>query len=491
MAAAALAAVTVGCGTTRVTVDDPLADIRNPRLGDSRRVQAIQRAWAQGQDGSIDRVTVREELKNVAWSSSWPQKMRMEALRALASDTSERGREDTRQNVVKLMLPREPDPVATRFLAEVAVSNGWSDATPALIRSLSRRWADVPDAERPEYRAIAALNPGRSVQEVVYEVFLNPPQETGIFGFVPAEKVRADAWDLLARVDPDGTARAALILDAEAGETGPIADMRASLEQMRCLPLTGDELQWLSQLRDFSQEKNRAWWEQTAAAVGTLDRERARKLQLRHLEPIRWASVHRPEWLKATREELLSELARTVEPRRHHRRRRVDTERWRPAPERLRDWESKMSWADALTVLVVDEALRAPGVAAALLAQAEMDREDKGAEYGGLLRVDGGAGGRDAVVVLYPPRPGQRRSDREFVASSDMFAQGAHALAHYHFHAQDRRNGEYAGPSADDQAYAARSGRTCLVLTSVAEGVLNADYYQPDGVTLDLGEIRQ
>lgn len=33
-------------------------------------------------------------------------------------------------------------------------------------------------------------------------------------------------------------------------------------------------------------------------------------------------------------------------------------------------------------------------------------------------------------------------------------------------------------------------GRPCIVLTSVREGVMNADYYQRGEVVIDLGEVR-
>jgi hypothetical protein len=361
-----------------------------------------------------------------------------------------------------------------------------------MIRSLSRPWAGVPDVARPEYNGITALNPHKSVVEIVEEIFLNPPEETGVFGLVPADKVRADAWDLLARVDPDGSSRARLITSASADQPGPVADMRACMEDLRCLPLTGEELQWLIRLHDFRDEANRRWWGEAAAAVRALDQTKAPKLQLRHIEPIRWASINRPFWVQSTKEELLSDLRQRLAHRRMDRRRARDIERWRPPPERLAEWESKLSWADCLTLLVVDDALHQKLVIDTLFAQALMDREDKTAEYGGLLRVDTvGASAPPAIVVLYPPRPGTRQGDRHFVASTDMINQGSHALAHYHFHAQERRNSEYAGPSPDDLAYAARSGRTCLVFTTVSEDAMDADYYQPDGAVIDLGELNR
>jgi hypothetical protein len=485
--AAAVISALMGCaGDDRIKVDDPLDDIRNPRLAESQRVRAIDRAWSQVEAGTLDRKTVREELKTVAFTPAWPPKMRTEALAKLASDTTEEGLADTHGNV-KLMLPREADHSVTRFLCEQATVHGWADATPALIRSLSRPWNRVADTDRPEYHAITVLNPGKDVQEVVYAVFLNPPTEGGIFGMVPADRVRADAWDLLARIDPAGAGRLRLISEADAGPSGPVADIRASMQELRCFPLTGDELGWLARLHN--DPSSREWWQQTAAAVSTLDTQKAGHLQLRHLEPIRWASVNRTAWMSASREELLQQIRESLKGRQMHRRRAAEYENWRPSPEGLRDWEAKLSWADCLTILVVDQAIHQPAIIQTLIAQAEMDREDRTAEYGGLLRIDDPSG--VATVVLYPPRPGARRGDKQFIASTDMMNQGAQSLAHFHFHAQEPRNGEYAGPSADDLMYSARTGRTCLVFTTIAAGVLDADYYQPDGVVLDLGELQR
>jgi hypothetical protein len=49
--------------------------------------------------------------------------------------------------------------------------------------------------------------------------------------------------------------------------------------------------------------------------------------------------------------------------------------------------------------------------------------------------------------------------------------------------------GRLAGPSDGDILYAADSGRTCLVFTSVASDTLNVDLYTPNGAVIDLGMI--
>jgi hypothetical protein len=251
------------------------------------------------------------------------------------------------------------------------------------------------------------------------------------------------------------------------------------------LPETRDELAWLTSLRSTRTPAHQEWWTKTAAIVGTLDQSRTGKLSIRHLEPIRWSAAYHPEWLNTSRESLLSELASRLEGRKLRPRTEREPGEPRPAPQTLADWRDRLSWGDAISILVTDEALRRPEIAAALFAQAAMDKEDRTAEYGGLLRAEESTFG----IVLFPPRPGARRGDNEFVASIDMFAQGDHALAHYHFHAQDMHNSGYAGPSAGDLDYADRYGRLCLVFTWTSTDILNADLYTPEGAVIDLGEV--
>lgn len=490
-AAAGVFCLLPACATRAAAVTDPMAEIRNERLGERRRVQAIEDLWAKVEAGQMDRGSVREDLKMLAWSPAWSGSLRLAALKAVASDQTERGQEDTRQ-LVRLMLPTERDPAVTEFLSATAASRSWAETTPALVRSLSRQWPGTREADRPEYRSLTVLNPDRDVVDVAYEVFLTAERHADTRGIATAERIRGDAWELLGRLDRDGSRRAAMIVEADGRAGGPVADMQALLRDLRTLPLTGEELRWLAQLRDFRETGRRQWWTMTTSAVGGLDRARTGHIHMRHLEAIRWASQHRPELVSLSREELLSEAQRRLAGRQHHRRTPQRGEE--RIPDRLSDWQDQLSWGDLLTMLVLDEAVREPRVVESLLEQAERDRRDRSAEYGGLIRAQrgpDGIGGPTFIAVLYPPRPGDRRGDHEFVAPRDMIDQSAHALAHYHFHAQEPRNSAYAGPSPADMAYAARFGRACLVFTSVSTSALNVDYYQPDGAVIDLGTIRR
>lgn len=479
------------CGNYK-TVADPLSDLQNPKLGIQAKSRAIDQAWSMATDGKLDRTAVREDLKTIAWSRHWTPSLRVQAITALLSDTDPAGQSDTR-NMLRLMLPREPEPQIIALISDTAAARGWTEMLPALVRSLSQP-QPIPDTERREAIAINKLSPDRPLERVVYDLFLNPPDEGGAFGLVPAERIRMDAWNLLSRLDRDGSLRLKLLAD-EPDTPGPASDTRAALRDLRVIPVTGEELQWVSSLHSAA---NQSWWEQTREAVFRLDRPRTGNLQVRNLEPIRWASIYRTSWIASTRDQLFTELSTRLEGRKFQR--RSNREEFRKYPsESLRDWQGKLSWADLLSILVIDEALKQRELIVALFAQTDMDRDDKTAEYGGLLRTGPESQSKETenkapatfAAVLFPPRPGSRKGDREFVASSDMLEQGDLALAHYHFHVQDSHNSEFAGPSMGDLDYARRYGRTCIVFTSVASDILDADLYTPDGAVIDLGYLNK
>jgi hypothetical protein len=172
-------------------------------------------------------------------------------------------------------------------------------------------------------------------------------------------------------------------------------------------------------------------------------------------------------------------------------------------PETLEYWDAKIVWGDVLTMLVIDEALQNPAMVSSLLKQALEDRENTKTELGGAIEAmapmlgdaglsassGGGAGDAGFEARAYPPHVSVRSSDTRYVASERMITSTPRCLAHYHFHVQKEKNGEYAGPSNGDLEYAATNARNCLVFTSVARGKLGVDYYQRNKVRIDLGEI--
>jgi hypothetical protein len=362
-------------------------------------------------------------------------------------------------------------------------------------------WVGVNnESDRPERAAIHILAKGAPVERVVFQSFLKPPAQASSYGADWAQRFRADAWDLLARLDTDGAMRASMLSEIpEAGADDLVLDIQRCVRELKAMPRTGDELKWLMSIVDPKKRANAIWWGEAAKAIASIGEDgRSSVLALRHAEAIRWAAAKHPQWLQATRQELLSEL-RTRLGRRTIHERSAESGQYR-VHEQLVDWEAKLRWGDLISILAIDEAIREPSVVRAFVTQAELDRKDDTTEYGGVLMLRSAmAGGASRpsqaadewIAVLFPPRAGQREGDEKFVASADMIAASDQALAHYHMHAQKTRNSEFAGPSSGDLLYAARSGRACVVLTTLYEGKMDADYYQADGVVIDLGELGQ
>jgi hypothetical protein len=401
-------------------------------------------------------------------------------------DTAREGRA-----MARLMLPREPARGMVAHLCRRAADGGWVECTPALVRSYARPVPGITDDQRGERVALRTLYPDRQPEQVVFEMFLRPPEaEPDVTVPDWRERLRADAWELLGRLDSEGTLRASLLTGSGgvSDDEPVVAALRRCRADLGCVPISGDELRWLLALSRPSAIDNASWWREAADAIASLPDPSRVGLNLRHAEPIRWAKANHSAWLSMSRDELLAALDTRLADR-THRRRTADANEFRqPTSQRLRDWRDKLRWGDVLTALVTDEALHAPAVGPTLFQQVEADRRDTSTEYGGIFEsLTSPAGAFRAR--LFPPRPGQRLNDDRFVASEDLIAASDRALAQYHFHAQRPRNDTLAGPSREDLAYSLRSGRTCVVLTSVDDSTLNVDYYQPDGIILDLGDL--
>lgn len=466
-------------------VDDPLAVVVDPNQSIAGRERAIDQAWSDMEAGKLTRDKVRGELKEIAWGAGFPIELRLRAIQVLMHDTDPEGLADMAQ-FAQLRLPTEPSLSVVDAICDAGVEHEWVELTPALVRSYSRAVDGVDDADRPERGALEALNPGTALTRVAFDVFLSPNVEDGSYGLNRRERTRADAWELLGRLDPDGSARLAMLTDQSASGDATVQNLLACVDDLSTLPITGEELVWLGRLAETRGDPQ-GWWATTSEVVRSLPAEARSGLRLRHLEPLRWASSHQSELLQQSREALLDELRALDAQREHHRRLSHNT--WAgPTRDRLDEWADQLSWADIVTILVIDDAIREASVDEMLYAQADMDQRDDSTEYGGLLVTDSAGG---FVARLYPPRPAQRQGDYQFVASNDMAQDGAFALSHYHFHAHKDRNAEFAGPSEQDLSYATRQGVTCLVLTNVARGVMGVDLYQPGGITVDLGEIRR
>ena len=491
----------VGCAGTPASSATPMLDTRNPELRLNRRLTAAERAWENVQGSDEDRAKAREVFKSIVWSDATPTPLRRKLAEFLLTDDTPSGLADSRA-FTTLRLPTEADRSIAGMMALAAAKNGWQDAAPALVRALADPIPGHPDAERVEALALVRLFPGQTLERIVFDIFLgNTPgsvqsiEASNANGFF-AERVRADAWTVLSRIDRTGDARREFVRAPGLSAAGPaaasLADLRAGVDELRVMPSTGTELGWLAQLRGGGDPLNRDWWTRVSSLAAGLSDAQARGLALRHLEPIRVAAETDPRMLRMSSSDLFALLQSRLENRPYNRRTaELDGLKGR-SPERPEDWKDHLVWGDLLAILMIDRAVSTPEFARVMLQQAELDRNDRKTEYGGVVEAVNSPDGSVAMfrAVLFPPRPRDRIGDGQFIASRDMFDYSARSLAHYHLQVQREKNYKYAGPSSGDLRYASLSGRSCVVFTSLGSDRLGVDYYQPNGATIDLGEIR-
>lgn len=474
-----------GCSGSGETSGDPLVDARNEKLANWRRVDAVKAAWAGGDPAR--RNSVRESLKDQMWSHEAPAEVRVAIIDTFASDTDPAGLADTR-NELRGMLPVEPDREVVSAICRKIVAGQWTEFGPALVRSYSREVEKVPDDKRAELIALQSIASDSTPERVAFDVFLHPPEDPADAPVKLRERTRQAAWDLLARLDPTGVKRREW-LDSAAADEPVVRDMRRLLSELRVVPISGGEITWMTSLLNPNNAATAAWLAKVTPVIASLRPEQGEGLRMRHLEPIRWAATNRSAWMSAGRGELLTVLESRLKNR-EFRDRGETTSFKRPVPSRLRDWSKQLSWADVLTILVVDDAIHSASAESAIFTQVDADQRDDTTEYGGIitLRDDPASFAR---LVMFMPRGSERAGDRRFFAPQELINASELALAQYHFHVQTWRNSDFAGPSVEDLQFAFRFGRTCVVLSGVAEGRLNVDFYQPDGVVIDLGMLER
>lgn len=473
-----------GCATSTAVYisDDPLNDLVNPQRTARQRTSIMTQLPALIESGQVREADAIDRLKTVAWAREMPSVLRENAMIALLGDDALLSEAES-VSFLRELLPTENDPRVTEFAVGQAALRGWDELTPSIVRRYAIPSSKIADERRPERAALQALHPNRPVEETVFEVFRTSSEADG------TGRLRRDAWNLLSRLDGSGDIRVRLLGDLAAGpdldNRDPTLDaLRRALLDLRTIPLTGEELEWLVQL---SGRDHRQWWDETRSIVRTLDPDQLRGLRIRHMEPLRWAGQSRRDWTRVSKAALLDVLASEIEQQETYRRRSAPGTR-----EEIEAWEDRLTYGDAVTLMTVSEAIREPRVIEALFEQAAEDMSDTSTEYGGALRLATSRTSRGVfTAVSYPPRPSIREGDMSFVASRELLEESATALAHYHLHVQRVRNTQFAGPSDGDLNYAALYGRTCLVLTSVAEGVMNVDAYFPSGAVIDLGVIRE
>lgn len=482
-----------GCSSTPRQPEDPVLIALDAKQGEASRVEAVRAAFARAVT-EADRIGVRTELTPQVWSNEANEAVKVAIVRELLNETSERGKAEVREEL-RLNLPLQSSRAVVAEVCKAAAERGWTEFVPAVVRTWAAVVPGIEDEDRVERATIVSLLPNEPVERTVFGVFVSPPADTPSTRRMRLEeRYRLAAWEVVSRLDVDGTMRIGMLqsvpVPSGGGRTPFVDELLAASRDLGVMPAHGEEVLWLRRLRDGKSGANAAWWNEAASAVARLSPEQREGLELRHVEPVRWAAAKRGEWLGMSKARLDAEVAKRLDGRPVY-----EASGNRPGgksriTENYAAALPKMSWPDTLTLLVVEEGVRTGGVVASLFTYAGFDERDTRTEYGGLLQAVG-EGSEPFIATLYPPRPGDRFDDRRFVASQDMIDAGDRSLAHWHFHVAERSNSGYAGPSLEDLEYAQRMGRTCLVMTSVDSRRLNVDYFQRGGVIVDLGIIER
>jgi hypothetical protein len=411
----------------------------------------------------------REPLKKIVWNRGLSAEIRLAAFDALLAH-------DEADTVAMLgyLLPSETDWVVLEAFMLDAQSRQWTQLRAAIVRSLRREVPEPALEDRPEYLALLALSPGKTIEEIVYSVFADTTL-TGELG----QRARQDAWSMLLKLDPDRAHVQQLL--ASTGETSDelLGNLIAAAQDLSSVPSTPEQIRWLRQLR---QPGHSQFWDQATAALARVPASVREEMQLAFLAPLVYAEVTSSEIVGASRQTLLDTMRERLSSRRIMERRTGDTF---DHPERLATWEEVLTWGELLSLVVIDDALHQDALMRELFTQAQEDRADKSTEYGGLLLRDPA---NDSLrVQRYIPRPTQRRGDTTYIAPPEMMLAATEALVFYHFHANGVQNRLRAGPSEADKTFSAESGRVCMVVSTLQRGRLDVDVYFPSGAVVDLG----
>ncbi|HLO40047.1 MAG TPA: hypothetical protein VK176_03425, partial [Phycisphaerales bacterium] len=195
-------------GSSNTTLSgDYVADLKNPKYRWQLRGEALDLLWEESDGNPEARKRTREVLKEMAWDAEHvPTELRIKIMGKLLTDKDEANLADSRA-MARLMVPKEPSRGLLVYLSSVIGARGWTDFTGPLIRSYSRNQPLVPDDQRCERGALLSLYPDKKIEEIVYANFIQPPEMDPLPGVDTTQRLRVEAWDLLARLDPSGSFR--------------------------------------------------------------------------------------------------------------------------------------------------------------------------------------------------------------------------------------------------------------------------------------------
>ncbi len=452
-------------GCSQPHYDDPVSVMIDTTEGHQFRWAAAKQAEREMFDSQM-RIAA---LRDMVWQRGHPTNFRIYAVDELIEINEAQAR-----NFFVKRLPSIMNDLTVEHIIELAVSGGWHEITPSLIRRYAIRMPPLRDENRLERKGIEALNPDRSVEEVVFNLFAGTEGGTVV--------QRAAAWQLLNRLK-SREELVSMLADCQSDEPLLLDLQAAAIE----LGVTANNIQTITWIQVLRSPTHRNLWRRMAKIVAELDNEKRDGLDLRHLPVLLKLGENNDSLMEQSCEELLATLMRFTKNQRHFYKGPTYDGPMDEYPQQLAYWKDELSWADLLTMNVIVRTLRDREFVGELFKQADSDFADQRTEYGGLLRWND-----NGKVIAKMYRPAMRRHDLIYYAPKSLIIDAYTSLAHYHFHAQKRKNQAFAGPGIGDMDRIARLQQfSAIVLTFIDEDHLNIDYYQPENVVVDLCTVRR
>ncbi len=453
-----------GCTTPKV--DNPVAVLNEP----GRPGRDYLAAMAAGDRLESD-AAYRQALRRVVVTPNYVVEARRAAYARLR-EIDPKGLADS----LEVHLPKMDALEWRRELCERIGTEQWVEMTPTLIRAWATPlagWATL-GKERPERLALVKMYGEDKLVEALLDAMAkaNP---------VTQSNLRARCWELLLLEGQEARLRAILADEAALSKDAMLLDIRAGVVDLGVLPRTREEILWVRSLRTA---KNKAFWDEAAAAVLKLSAERRSRLELRDLPVLVAAAQHRPELL--TMDDAAIEAAITAASGGSDRPiYSPDFEGYAGGfSERLSVVSKKLTWGDRAAMLLALEALSIPEVRSHVFQVADRDLADKTTEYGGIIDLDS-KGRFDFVEFLSR----SRTNDKRYESPQELMDALYTSLFHVHFHAQEYDSRRYAGPHMGDFQFADATRANCLVFAFIDADRLNVDFYRYGQVVVDLGTI--
>jgi hypothetical protein len=445
-------------------IGDPQGVLATPDALPTQHIRAMEQLDAAPTPEYI------QQLKSIVVSTGYVQQIREQAFERLY-------RLDKRalEEAIEVNLARMTALEWRRTLCERIAELRWTELVPALIRAWATPvpgWDDKPK-ERPERLALVALYGEDGIVPELFRTMNDPAVRQ-------QENLRMRCWELLVAQGQQDRLLAELSATEPAKGDALMRELRTGVLELGIMPRNKEEILWM---RALVQPSRADFLVRAKAALGKIPEGTRRSLEVREI-PVAMAVVEGwPELAAKSKEELFEQVRATIKPSRH-------------APnfdgfegkfsETLYDQRDRLTWGDCALILVLHRAFESPDLRRHLFEIGDRDVNDRGTEYGGILRLDG-QGRIEAVEFV----PRVRGSDVRFEASKEMFDAGYTGLSHFHFHAQSYDNGRYAGPHMGDFTYADATGVNGIVLCFIDSTTLNVDVYRRGRVVIDIGTIKR